>query len=158
MGGDESYACASAAAIGFGKSGARAYDSILRLYREREAVAQVAPGFLQALVETGEARAWAELIRASVYGKHPWLRRRAVEQLVRKLKDQQDEEGFKTLLSLLEDKSFHMRRAAIGSLEDLGDPRAVEALEKRAATEPDARIRGAAAAAVLKLRKSTPSK
>jgi aminopeptidase N len=153
---DESWACQSAAAIAFSKTGGVAPALLRGLYEERRANPHVAPALLEGLFSSKEPRAVGEIIKASAYGAHPWLRRRAIELLGRLLKDGKNEDAFATVVVLLEDESYHVRASAIAAAKESGDARAVPALRRRVALEFDARLKADAAAANRKIEPSKP--
>jgi aminopeptidase N len=135
---DDSLNCRATAAQALGKCGSlKVLDDLATRFAKDDVIL---PGVLSAMLECGDAGAVPTLVRATRYGVHPWIRGRAVQCLGDLMARKRDGHGVDTLIELLADPSFRIRRTVVGKLGDIGDERAVPALEKRIAQEFDGRL------------------
>jgi aminopeptidase N len=89
------------------------------------------------------------------YGLHRNVRVAAVESLARRWSG--DDRAADVLIALLDDGSFHVRRAVIGALGKMQGERVVKALQRKADEEPDSRLRKAARDAIVKIQQNVTS-
>jgi len=89
------------------------------------------------------------------YGVDRNLRIQAVNLLATTWKERDD--VFYSLLRMLRDPSFHVRRAVVNTIADIGDSRAIETLQKRVEEETDSRIIKDIREAVEKIQKTQQS-
>jgi hypothetical protein len=104
--------------------------------------------------DTGDARALAVLASETTYGRHPWIREKAVWGLGEMARRKKEGTGgaVRRLTELLEDPAFRVRRGAADQLKDVGDLAAAEALERLGPKEFDGRLRKSMRVAAAKIR------
>ena len=142
---DESPKCRAAAAAALGKCvTAHAFESLSRLATSLEKDEIVMPGILSGLQATGDPGTVGILCRFTSYGRHPWIRERAVrclsDLLVKQEAAKRDVKALETLFGLAADPSYRLRGLVVEKLGDLGDERAIAVLEKQIPKETDGRM------------------
>jgi len=141
----------AAAVRSVGKIGADGAFERLRDALKRDShVEVIRRGALEGLAELGDARGFGIAMEWSRYGKPPHARQSAIEALgtLGRGKDA----ALDHLLGLLADPYIWARRSALTALGELGDTRAIPALEAFAAAEIERRLQREAEKALEKLR------
>ncbi|MBI2900039.1 MAG: M1 family metallopeptidase [Planctomycetes bacterium] len=145
--------CRGWAAASYGRAGAETFDELATFYDRNRDEPYLAPGGLEGLAHADGARAKPLLLEALEYGKHEWLRARALGILFDRWSEKKEEDVTARLLDLVDDPSNGVRKSAIERLGDAGDARAAARIEARLDKETVPDVRKAAAAALRKLRK-----
>lgn len=142
---DSSHTVAAAAARAL-----RDRESLMRVLQERGAVDEILVGAIAGLTEIREG--YDVVATNAAYGRPTWVRTNAIGALAKWATADSRAKGL--LLELVNDPEFGVRRAALGALGETGDRSLLPALEERARTETDARLRRAARTAARKLKDS----
>ena len=111
---------------------------------------------LRALGAIGDEEAFAAVKQYSSYGYPRTVRLEALGILNRVWKTRTEIVPY--FISLLNDASMHIRRYAIGTLGELGNPQAITPLEKAAETEKESKLVKAAQDAVAKIQHAQQQK
>ncbi len=109
---------------------------------------------LRGLADVGDESAFDLVKQYTFYGNDRNVRMEALGILSRKWKDRPTVVPY--LLSMINDPSFHVRRAVMEMLGNLGDEQAMAQLQKVADAEADVRLVKVAREAIEKLKKSKP--
>ncbi len=105
---------------------------------------------LEALLVLEDSRTVELAVEWTPYGK-PVEARTAAAAVLSRASDSTGK-ARECLVKLLDDRAFHVRRAALSALRELGDPKTLDALATRETSEVDARLRKAARDAVQAIR------
>jgi aminopeptidase N len=149
---DASYFVEAAAAISIGRTkSARAYAVLSAALPKKESWQEtVRAGVLGGLAELGDERAIPDCLAWTAYGKPTAARRAAVAALGKLGEGKKDVR--EALIALIDDRSFHIRVAAIDALEALHEPAAIEPFERIATQDIDGRLKRRCAEAAAKIR------
>ncbi len=149
---DPSYFVEAAAATSIGKTkSARAYAVLSAALVKKESWQEtVRAGVFAGLAELGDERAIADCISWTAYGKPTSARRAAVAALGKLGEGRKDVR--ETLIALIDDRSFHVRFAAIDALEALHEQAAIERFERIASQDVDGRLKRRCLEAAAKIR------
>jgi aminopeptidase N len=149
---DPSYFVEAAAATSIGKTkSARAYGNLSAALPKKESWQEaVRAGVLAGLAELGDERAIPDCLAWTAYGKPTAARRAAVAALGKLGEGRKDVRD--TLIALIEDRSFHVRVAAIDALEALHEQAAIAPFERIASQDVDGRLKRRCADAAAKIR------
>ncbi len=144
---DPSYFVEAEAAASIGKTRSTKAFALLTKALERDSFNDVVRcGALRGLAELGDERAIPIALGWTAYGKTPYAREAAIEELGKL--GQGKKEVRTRLIDLLDDKNFYARLAAIDALEALHEREAIGVLNRLASQDVDGRLKGAAAKAV----------
>jgi HEAT repeat protein len=149
---DPSYFVEAAAATSIGKTkSTRAYAVLSAALPKKESWQEtVRAGVLAGLAELGDERAIPDCLAWTAYGKPTAARRAAVAALGKLGEGRKDVR--ETLIRLIDDRSFHVRVAAIDALEALHEQAAIELFERIASQDIDGRLKRRCAEAAAKIR------
>jgi aminopeptidase N len=149
---DPSYFVEAAAATSIGKTkSARAYAVLSSALAKKESWQEtIRAGVFAGLAELGDDRAIPDCIAWTAYGKPTPARRAAVAALGKLGEGRKDVR--ETLIALIDDRSFHVRFAAIDSLEALHEQAAIEPFERIASQDVDGRLKRRCLEAAAKIR------
>ena len=150
---DSSYTVAASALKSLAKADSahrnRLCEEGLRRASRNEVIRSTA---LQVLSEAGDDSAFQIIKSYTRYGVVREIRIPAIQALASGWKKRDDVTEY--LIALLEDPSFHARRAVIKALGGMGNPKAIEPLRQRAGKEADSRVAQEAREAAAKLEES----
>ncbi|MBI4546363.1 MAG: HEAT repeat domain-containing protein [Ignavibacteriae bacterium] len=107
---------------------------------------------IQILGQIGDDDALALVKSYTRYGIERNIRIQCVNTLASNW--QKREDVLEHLIGMLNDASFHVRRAVIGALGNLKNPKALDALHASAEKEPDSRLQKEAREAIAKIEKA----
>jgi aminopeptidase N len=149
---DASYFVEAAAATSIGKTkSARAHDVLSAALPAKESWQEtVRAGVLAGMAELGDERSLLPCLAWTAYGKPTAARRAAVAALGKFGEGRKDVRD--TLIALIEDRSFHVRVAAIDALEALHEQAAIGPFERIASQDVDGRLKRRCADAAAKIR------
>jgi aminopeptidase N len=149
---DPSYFVEAAAATSIGKTkSARAYAVLSAALAKKESWQEtVRAGVFGGLAELGDERAIPDCLAWTAYGKPTPARRAAVAALGKLGEGRKDVR--ETLIALIDDRSFHVRFAAIDALEALHEQAAIERFERIASQDVDGRLKRRCLEAAAKIR------
>ncbi len=152
---DASYAVAGAAAEALGKTrDPRAFAVLTALLERRSWRELIAAGAAAGLAVLADERALAPLLAAAEPARPEALRRAALRALAHHatLIEPARDAVLDALERALDDAAYLVRVSAYVATETLADPRSLPALERRASTEIDGRLRRDAVEAAQRIR------
>jgi len=149
---DPSYFVEAAAATSIGRTkSSRAYAVLLAALPVKDSWQEtVRAGVLAGLAELGDERAVPDCLAWTAYGKPMPARRAAVAALGKLGEGRKDVRD--AMIALLDDRSFHVRVAAIDALEALHEQAAIAPFERIAIQDVDGRLKRRCADAAAKIR------
>ena len=149
---DASYFVEAAAATSIGRTRSkRAYDVLSAALPVKESWQEtVRAGVFAGLGELGDERAIPACLAWTAYGKPTPARRAAVAALGKLGEGRKDVRD--TVIPLIEDRSFHVRVAAIDALEALHEQAAIAPFERIASQDVDGRLKRRCTEAAAKIR------
>ncbi|MFN2450598.1 MAG: M1 family aminopeptidase [Candidatus Baltobacteraceae bacterium] len=154
---DASYFVQAAALHALGKTrDERAFAIVSQAVEQKSWNGVLEAGAAAGLAELADSRALPLLVRACRAGGDEALRRAAITGLARhaQLVDADRTSAVHTIVEHVSDPMFMVARAAIRALEELGDARALPALQRVVRNAFDGRIRRDAAEAALRVREA----
>jgi aminopeptidase N len=157
LGADPSYFVVAAAFTALGKTrDPRAFDALVAGLAVRSWNETVAAGAAHGLAELAEARALDPLLAALEPAQPEGLRRAAAGALARLsvLVDGVRTAVVDALERALDDRSYFVRLSTYAACEKVADARLLAALDRRAQTELDGRLRRDAAEAAIRVREA----